>query len=163
MDFIRINPQEDLSATIRVLNAAFGTVAEKFGFTKETNPTNNAFIDASMLREQLDKGICLYAGIVDGEYGGCIAIEKSSSQPDVYYIEKVAVLPQLRNKGYGIELINFATCKIKELGGRSISVSLIDSNTPLKNWYLSQGFTETSTKDFEHLPFRVCFMHKNIL
>ena len=45
MDFILVNPADDLSAVVRVLNVSHGTVAKDFGFTKDNNPTNNAFID----------------------------------------------------------------------------------------------------------------------
>jgi len=38
----------------------------------------------------------------------------------------------------------------------------IDSNIKLKNWYIKQGFKETETNDFPRLPFRVCFMNKQI-
>lgn len=56
----------------------------------------------------------------------------------------------------------FAISKIKSLGGKCVSIALIDSHKVLKNWYLNQGFSETGTKDFERLPFRVCFMNKHI-
>jgi len=36
------------------------TVAKEFGFTKESNPSNSAFIDEQTLRCQIDKGIELY-------------------------------------------------------------------------------------------------------
>ena len=59
-------------------------------------------------------------------------------------------------------MMDFAAEKIKGYGGKWISIALIDSNTILKNWYLSQGFKETGIKDFPHLPFRVCFMNKKV-
>lgn len=93
---------------------------------------------------------------------GCIAIEKSAKEIDTFYIEKVSVIPRYRNQGFGTKLIDFATSKIKAFGGKSISIALIDTNTILKNWYFSQGFIETGFKDFEHLPFRVSFMNKQI-
>jgi len=93
---------------------------------------------------------------------GCIAIEKSKSTLDTFYIEKVSVVPEYRNQGYGVQLMDFALTKIKESGGKNASIALIDSNTNLKNWYRSQGFIETGTKDFEQLPFRVCFMNKQL-
>lgn len=162
MEITYVNPGSDLSTVVEVLNVSHGTVAREFGFTKETNPTNNAFIDESTLKSQLDKGIHLYAMIMDSKMVGCIAIEKSKKEPDAFYIEKVSVVPEFRNQGLGVKLMDFAMLKIKESGGRSISIALIDSHTKLKAWYVSQGFVETGTKDFEHLPFRVCFMNKQL-
>jgi len=162
MDITFINPSTDLSAIVHVLNVSHGTVAKDFGFTKDNNPTNNAFIDESTLKTQLNKGIDLYAMSMNSQLIGCIAIEKSAKETDTFYIEKVSVVPAFRNQGFGVKLMDFAVAKIKELGGKSVSIALIDSNTKLKNWYCSQGFIETGTKDFEHLPFRVCFMNKQI-
>jgi len=160
MDFIYINPEEDVSAVLKVLNLSHGTIARDFNFTKEDNPTNNAFIDEKTLREQLKNGIALYGLKMNNRLVGCIAIEKSKREVDTYYIEKVSVLPEFRHQGIGVRLMDFATDKIKNAGGKIISIALIDSNSKLKKWYLSQGFVETGFKDFEHLPFRVCFMRK---
>lgn len=159
-DFIYIAPEQDLSAIVKVLNLSHGTIARDFNFTKEDNPTNNAFIDEKTLREQLNNGIELYGLKMNNRLVGCIAIEKSKREPATYYIEKVSVLPEFRHQGIGVRLMDFATAKIKDAGGQIISIALIDSNTKLKKWYLSQGFIETGFKDFEHLPFRVCFMRK---
>lgn len=160
MKILNINPSQDLSEIVNVLNQSHKTVADKFGFTKEDNPSNNAFIDEPALKEQLNNGIQLFGLSNEEEIIGCIAIEKSKSKDGTFYIEKVSVLPKYRKKGYGCKLMDFATNKIKELGGKEVSIALIDSYTELKNWYLNQGFVETGTKDFEHLPFRVCFMNK---
>ena len=159
-EFIYIEPNQDVSEIVRVLNLSHGTIAEDFNFTKEDNPTNNAFIDEKTLREQLNNGIELYGLKMNNRLVGCIAIEKSKREPGTYYIEKVSVLPEFRHQGIGVRLMDFATAKIKDAGGQIISIALIDSNTKLKKWYLSQGFIETGFKDFEHLPFRVCFMRK---
>jgi len=162
MDFTLVNSCSDLSAIVQVLNVSHCTVAKDFGFTKDNNPTNNAFINKSTLRTQLNKGIDLYAMSLDNKLIGCIAIEKSAKEIETFYIEKVSVVPEFRNQGFGVKLMDFATSNIKGLGGKSISIALIDSNTKLKKWYCSQGFIETGSKDFLHLPFRVCFMNKQI-
>jgi len=41
-------------------------------------------------------------------------------------------LPELRHQGIGVRLMNFATAKIKNAGGKVISIALIDSNSKLK-------------------------------
>jgi len=162
MEFTLIDFNKDLSAVVHILNVSHGTVARDFGFTKDNNPSNNAFIDEQTLRTQLSNGINLYAMSVNNKMIACIAIEKSTKEIDTYYIEKVSVIPEFRNQGYGVKLMDFATSKIKESGGKSVSIALIDSHTKLKSWYTQQGFIETGTKDFERLPFRVCFMNKQL-
>lgn len=162
MEFTLVDSDKDLSAIVQILNVSHGTVAKDFGFTKDNNPSNNAFIDEQTLRTQLSNGINLYALSINSRLIACIAIEKSTKEIDTYYIEKVSVIPEFRNQGYGVKIMDFATSKIKESGGKSVSIALIDSHSKLKNWYSTQGFIETGTKDFERLPFRVCFMNKQL-
>lgn len=162
MDFIYIDKNSNLTSVIKVLNEAHGTIADDFGFTRESNPSNNAFIDADTLRNQMQSGIELFLMIVNDIPAGCIAIEKSKEDNNIYYIEKVSVIPAYRHRGSGSELIKFALNKIHERGGTQASISLIDSNHRLKDWYIKLGFNETGTKDYSHLPFRVCFMKKNL-
>jgi len=162
MEFKLVNSNDDLTSIVHVLNISHGTVAKDFGFTKDNNPTNDTFIDEQTLRAQLNKGIDLYSLSIESDLIGCIAIEKSAKEIDTFYIEKVSVIPRFRNQGFGVNLMDFAISKIKGLGGKTVSIALIDSNVKLKRWYFNQGFVETGTKDFERLPFRVCFMNKQI-
>lgn len=163
MNIIQVFQSDDLSETVMVLNRSHGTIAKEFGFSKETNPTNNAFINAETLKQQLNNGISLYKLVIDNKAVGCIAIEKSSREEGTYYIEKVSVLPEERNNNYGIRLMNFAEEIIRKTGGVKISIALINENEKLKKWYIKQGFKEAEIKKFPHLPFTVCFMNKVIL
>jgi diamine N-acetyltransferase len=162
MEFVRIHPGQDLSQVISVLNESHDTVAKMFGFTIETNPTNAAFIDECHLRAQIIKGIELFLLTADGTGIGCIAIEKSAKEIDTYYIEKVSILPAYRHQGYGLKMMEFATEKIRMYGGKWVSIALIDSHEVLKAWYTKQGFKITCIKEFPQLPFKVCFMRKEV-
>jgi len=156
----RISVQEDFSIHTRVLNAAFGTIADQYGLTKENSPTNNAFITSEMLKSQLTANREFYSYEEDAKAIGFIAIEKALNDPGTFYLEKVAVLPEYRHKHIGRHLMAFATTRIKELGGKRISIGLIDSNAVLKQWYEKQGYVAFGSKSFDHLPFDVCFMEK---
>jgi len=73
-------------------------------------------------------------------------------------MHNLAVIPELRHKGYGKQLLNFCITKVKEAGGVKIAISITEKNTVLKNWYAEYGFVHTGTKTFEHLPFTVGYM-----
>src|ERR1035437_6600866 len=98
MEFTLVDFDKDLAAIVKVLNVSHGTVANDFGFTKDNNPSNNAFIDEQTLRTQLINGINLYAMSINSKLVACIAIEKSTKEIDTYYIEKVSVIPEFRNR-----------------------------------------------------------------
>jgi len=93
---------------------------------------------------------------------GFVAIEKSQTEAEVYYIEKVSVIPEYRHKGMGKKIMEFARKRILELGGIRASLAIIDENTRLKDWYKTMGFIVTGVKKFNHLPFTVCFMTKEL-
>lgn len=158
----KVNLQSDFAALAALLNESFATIAKEFGLTKENSPTNNAFITGEQLESQLIDSREFYAYKEKDRLIGFIAIEKSANDPDTFYIEKLAVVPDYRHSGIGLQLINFASERIKKLGGKRISIGLIDSNTILKDWYFKQGYKVVEIKTFNHLPFDVCLMEKNI-
>jgi hypothetical protein len=59
--------------------------------------------------------------------------------------------------------MDFATELIQKARGKFVSIALIDSHAKLKSWYLSQGFQQVGIKAYEHLPFSVCFMSKQLI
>ncbi len=89
-------------------------------------------------------------------------IRKIGPDDDLYYIEKLAVLPEDRHSGFGRMLMDLALDHVRERGGKTISISLIDENRVLKRWYQDYGFVETEVRRFEHPPFAVCFMEKRV-
>jgi ribosomal protein S18 acetylase RimI-like enzyme len=160
----QVTKQNDFVKLAKLLNEAFATVAKEFGLTKENSPTNNAFIASDELKTQLIESREFYTYADNGKVVGFIAIEKALGTPDAdkFYIEKLAVAPNSRHLGIGRQLMDFASNRIVELGGKCISIGLINSNTVLKDWYNKQGYVECSVKTFEHLPFEVCIMEKII-
>ncbi|MBN2535155.1 MAG: GNAT family N-acetyltransferase [Spirochaetales bacterium] len=157
-----IRPESDLSRCVHVLACSFKTVAEEFHLTEQNAPTNPAFLTIDRLQEYLKKNITLYGYYKEKELIGCIAIEKSHTENRTFFIERLAVIPEQRHKGYGRELIQFALKKIKERKGDKASIGIINENKRLKEWYIKIGFREVSVKTFSHLPFEVCFLEKVI-
>jgi ribosomal protein S18 acetylase RimI-like enzyme len=144
-----------------VLQAAFGTVAAEFYLTRENAPSNPAFITLPALKKSLDRGLIMFGLFRRGELIGCIGIE-DSKKDNVFFIERVAVLPEHRHNGFGKKLMDFALETIKERNGRKISIGIIDENTVLKEWYQQQGFSPVAVKRFPHLPFTVAFLEKKL-
>jgi hypothetical protein len=38
----------------------------------------------------------------------------------------------------------------------------MDNNDRLKKWYSSKGFVQHDSRRIEHLPFKVCFMSRDL-
>ena len=143
-----------------VIQNSFITVANDFNITKENAPTNPAFITLKDIKKLQKKGVVFLGFYIDDKLIGCIAVENANS--GIFYIEKLCVLPEFRNKGYGEKLIISASKFVRKKGGTQISIGIINKNKKLKKFYKRLGFKETGLKDFPHLPFTVCFMKKEL-
>ena len=128
----KISLHDDFQVLAQLLNDSFGTVARDFGLTIENCRTNSAFITSEELKSQLAENREFYSFNNSVVSVGFVAIERASGDFGVFYIEKLAVHPDFRHDGIGEKLLRFAESRIEELGGNRISISLIDSNTPLK-------------------------------
>jgi N-acetylglutamate synthase-like GNAT family acetyltransferase len=60
---------------------------------------------------------------------GCIAIEKSTH--DLCYLERLAVLPEERRKGFGNQLVNHVLDAARAWDAKLISIGIIAAQTDL--------------------------------
>jgi ribosomal protein S18 acetylase RimI-like enzyme len=160
-ELIREIREDELEMAAFVIGRSFATVAKDFHLTKENCPTNAAFITVEQLIESKNKGILFFGLFCRSSLAGCVAVEKAKD--GVFYLEKLSVLPEWRHKGYGKKLTDFVFQYAHSLCGKKISIALINENLQLKKWYADYGFKETGIRKFNHLPFTVCFMEKEIL
>ena len=152
--------EKELENSARVIADSFRTVAVEFNLTKDNCPTHPSLITPEQLTEMKRKGLKLF-GLFEGDAQvGFAALEKKKYK--VYNLEKLAVLPEHRHKGYGGKLIEFAEAYGKNAEGEKLSIGIINEHRVLKKWYEAKGFKETSAVKFEHLPFTVCFMEKTL-
>ncbi|MBN1952263.1 MAG: GNAT family N-acetyltransferase [Bacteroidales bacterium] len=161
-DYQRVSTHEQLFSASGVIAAANKIVADRFGLTPENASTNPAFMTPDRLAEQTQGKCELFLLVVSGVAVGTIGIEAAPDNPDLWYIERLAVLPEEQGNGYGVALMNFAHAAIRDRGAHFSSVAIINENTELKAWYSKLGYEETGKRVFEHLPFTVCFMKKGL-
>ena len=153
---IYIIGEEQLESCAGVIRKSFAIVAHEFGVTEENCPGHTSFIDVERLRLQFRRGYLMYGYFSEGEIVGYISLNKNSDTS--FEIKNLCILPEYRHKGYGKELLNICKSKVKELGGRKITIGIIEENIKLREWYTAYGFIHTGTKKFEQLPFTVGFM-----
>ena len=150
----------ELQESVKVIRGSFITVATELNLNEENCPANPAFINFTKLKSLREKGAKTFGLFHHDRQIGFVAIEKAS---DIrYYMEKLAVLPEYRHRGFGRWLMDFVFDYVKQQNGDTVSIGIIDENSVLKNWYSDYGFVETGTRRFEHLPFEVCFMEKGV-
>jgi GNAT superfamily N-acetyltransferase len=161
MDYsiIRI-PNEDLDTAVLLIRESFSTVAKQFGLTIENCPTNGAFMQNARLESDWRRGDFMFGLYHEATLAGFMQLEVKS--PELIILQKLAVHPDYRRLGFGSALLDFAEMTAGDLKAKKIAIAIIEENTVLKKWYLYHGFTHTGTKIFEHLPFTVGFMEKEV-
>lgn len=153
---IRTCTKDDIGVLTETIRAAFEGVAARFALTRENAPSHPSHCAAEWIQKDMDRGVTYFI-IENGDLvSGCVAIE--SVKPDVCYLERLAVLPCRRRRGFGKALVNHVFSQVKSLGVRRVNIGIIAQDTELKNWYKRIGFIEGESKEFSHLPFRVTFM-----
>jgi N-acetylglutamate synthase-like GNAT family acetyltransferase len=104
----------------------------------------------------MERGVRYF--IIENEniVAGCVALECASF--DECYLERLAVLPDQRRRGFGKKLVTHVFSKAKLRGVQRVKIGIIAEHSELKTWYKKIGFVEQESKEFSHLPFRVTFM-----
>ncbi len=151
---------DGLPAAAEVIRQAFATVAEVFELTEENCPTNGAFLRDAALAEEQERGAVLYGLFGEDGLSGCMSLKRKDGT--TFYLEKLAVAPWSRNRGYGGALVAHAVEEVRRAGGCTISIGAMYENRKLVRWYERQGFRITGTRKFAHLPFVVCFMERAV-
>ncbi len=126
-----ITNDSEMEDSIKVIKGSFITVAKEFNINEENCSTNPAFITFEKLKASKEKGVKLFGLFQNNKQIGFVAIEKASDA--LYYMERLAVLPEHRHKGHGKELMNFAFDYARREKGKRISIAIIDENSILKN------------------------------
>ena len=158
---IRQLEPSDLSAAAEVIRASFATVAKDLGLTEQNCPKYVGFVtSAERLQTQYSWGWRIYGLFEDEQIIGYASVSKEDN--GAYEIHNLAVLPGFRHNGYGKQLLGYCVTKIKELGGNKVTISIVEENTVLKNWYTAYGFVHTGTKKYEHLPFTSGYMELDV-
>ena len=152
---------ESLDTSVEVIRNSFNTVAEELNLKPENAPTHPSFITLDQLKELRQNGLVFYGYFLDDRQVGFVAMEKADDT--LYYMEKLAVLPEYRHNGYGGELVRFVLDTAAAKGVKKLSIGIIYEQTVLKDWYKELGFEETGIKKFEHLPFTVGFMEIDLI
>lgn len=145
---------------IDVIHRSFGTVAKEYGYTKDKAPTFPAFLPASDVLEMSGRGATFIGAYDEDRLIGTVAVEHARGE--MFYLERLAVLPEYRHSGLGKKLMDAAFEEVHRLRGKTVSIAVVDENRPLKAWYTAYGFHITQTKRYEYLPFAVTFMKKDV-
>lgn len=153
---IRQATWEDADVLAGLIRDSFRDVAERFHLDRENAPTHPSNCQPDWIRSDLARGVSYYLLCRSGSPAGCVALELAS--PAVAYLERLGVHPEQRGRGFGAELVRHVLGRARAAGAGVVSVGVIAENTEIVSWYERLGFTQTETRRFPHLPFKVAYL-----
>ncbi|MDR1859045.1 MAG: GNAT family N-acetyltransferase [Treponema sp.] len=156
-DIVEVN---DGAVIADILNRSFITVAQQFGFTKENAPTFPAFINSDRIDKFLHNGLTMYGYRKNEIIVACAGY--SHYKDTIYFIERLATLPEYRHLGIGKMLMMFIENKIIEIGGKIAEIHVVDKNMVLREWYKKLHYLEIRIDEIKTLPFNSCVMNKEL-
>lgn len=158
---VEIDDESSLPTCLEVLRRSFRTVADELGLTAESVPSNAAFWDLDRLRAAQAAGARLFALLVDGTPLGCVSL-RATRHEGVVSLERLAVLPEHRHRGFGAALLEHGIAVARAEGAAAVRIGIIAENDVLRRWYREKGFVTTETRTFPYLPFTVEFMRRDL-
>ncbi len=139
---------------------AFFEVAVRFGLTEANCPKHPSNCKPDWIKEALAKGVRYFILDLDGDFCGCVALERAG--PEVCYLERLAVLPAHQRQGFGRALVDHVLEEARLSGARQVDIGIIAEHFELKDWYKKIGFIELRKAHSPHFPFEILFMSKRL-
>ena len=141
---IKTASPNDIALLCRLIRDSFRDVAERFSLTPENCPKHPSNYTEEWVQKDFDRGVTYFILSKNNFPVGCVALEKAND--DLCYLERLAVLPEKRKKGFGRTLVDHVFSRTRALGAKEISIGIIAAQTELNQWYQKIGFVEGETK-----------------
>jgi len=148
----------DLLATL--IAAAFQDVAARFGLTRDNCPGHTSFITADEVRRGMGFGNQYFLAFAGELPCGVVAVRQPKGGTGI--VEKLAVLPDFRHHGLGRALMEAALTELKRRGATAAEIGIIAEHSVLRAWYETLGFCAVRQVRYDHLPFAVLHLRKEI-
>jgi ribosomal protein S18 acetylase RimI-like enzyme len=141
---------------LAVLRAAFETVREQFGITRENNPHYPVYWGVGDVARAVSRPARLLGVELDSVLVGCAFVGPSTRREGCWELRHLAVVPEARHLGIGEALIRAATEGAVSDGAEVLRIGIVAENLPLAQWYRRLGFrTVSQGESYPPLPFTV--------
>ncbi len=157
---IRQAERDDIPALVAIIATAFKGAADRLGLTAENSGRHASNITDAWIIGDMDKGVRYFIIEADGLPVGAVTVEHP--RPEVCYIGRLAVLPDYQGGGLGRKLLTFAIDEAAGSGADYASVGVISDEEHLVAWYRRMGFIVNRRSMFEHFPFEVTMMRREL-
>jgi GNAT superfamily N-acetyltransferase len=156
MEIVPATP-EDAALIAAIIRESHHDVAQRFNLNRENNPKHPSFCTQEWVMADFHRGEAYFLYPMDDTHAGCVAFEQPD--PETAYLNRLSVRPSYRHRGIGAQLVRHIIGYAQSKRAQIISIGIIAGHDVLKNWYANLGFIEKETRQFEHLPFAVTYVH----
>ena len=155
---IRAARPDEAALLAEMIARSFADVAARFDLTAENCPKHPSNCTPEWVNGDFARGVTYFLLEAEGKPVACAALEQADQRH--CYLERLAVLPEMRRRGMGQALVEHAVDQASRLGAKSLGIGIIAAQDELRRWYLKLGFRQGQIKSFAHLPFEVLFMKR---
>ena len=157
---LEIEDKSKLPISLEIIQKSFATVADEFHLTKENCPGHTTFMTLNKLQHSFESGKRMFLYCSGSKPVGFFSLKQIDCE--TWELDHLSVLSEYRHCGIGKDLLDYAEETVHEQNGKLLKIGIMEENEQLKQWYLQNGFVSTGTSHFEHLPFTVGFMKKDV-
>jgi len=157
---IRRATKEEYPLVAALIRSSYKDVAVRFHLKAKDCPAHPAFCTEESVRTSAAKGEEFYILMDDSRAVGCVALERANR--DVFYMERLSILPEYRSRGYGSRLVNFCIRLARKRAARRVVVGVIADQMELIEWHRSLGFRFKQYARFHDLPYSIAFMYNDL-
>ena len=157
---IRAARPDEAALLAEIIARSFADVAARFGLTAAKCPKHPSNCTPEWVSGDFARGVTYFLLEMEGKPVACVALEQADAAH--CYLERLAVLPDMRRQGLGRALVEHVADQASRLGAKSLGIGIIAAQDELRRWYLKLDFRQGQTKSFAHLPFEVLFMERNL-
>jgi ribosomal protein S18 acetylase RimI-like enzyme len=144
-----------------VIHTGYETVAAEFGLTEENCPNRGrASLPMEKLAADFEAGTLMFGYFLDHRLVGFLGMAMQDGA--LCKLNDVVVLPECRGKGVGQTLLDFCKAEAVRLGAAKIRLGMINDNTRLKTWYVTNGFATVETRQYDGAPFLAGYMQYDL-
>jgi len=158
---IRRATEADYPLLAALIRTSFKDVAVRYRLKAKLYPKHPAFFTEEQIKNAAAKGEEFFILMQDSRAVGCVGLQRANR--DVLFMERLAILPECRSRGYGSRLVNHCLRLAKGRSARRLVVGVIADQLELIEWYRWLGFRFKQYARFHDLPYSVAFMYNDVL
>ncbi len=159
---IRNLNKNDIPICVKLIKNSFSIVAKEFGITEDNAPSYVAFAttEERLLKQYNDGRLMFVCEDDNRQIVGYYSLARISDTE--CELNNLCVDPDCRHNGIGKMLFEHALQTAKENKFKSMTFSIVEENTQLKEWYKRLGAEHIDTRKFDFFPFTCGHMRKDI-